>query len=248
MATYTDDGIVLRTHKLGEADRIITLLTREHGKIRAVAKGIRRTSSKVGARLEPFNQVRAQIIERSGLDIVGQVVSLRLFGATLMTDYPRYTAAEAMVETADRLITQEGEPALAHYRLLAGALRTVAGETSDGPRPADMVLDSYLLRAVAISGFAPSLDQCVVCGCRSGLDWFAATLGGVTCGPDRPTGAVMIDTDQRLYMPALMTGDWPSTRAVSDHTRARVASLIASFVTWHIDSALRSLKHVEHGG
>ena len=54
MPTYRDEIVVLRTHKLGEADRIVTMLSRQHGKIRAVAKGVRRTSSKFGSRLEPF--------------------------------------------------------------------------------------------------------------------------------------------------------------------------------------------------
>ena len=66
---YRDEAIVLRTHKLGEADRIITLLTREHGRVRAVAKGVRRTTSKFGSRLEPFTHVDVQLAEGRNLDI-----------------------------------------------------------------------------------------------------------------------------------------------------------------------------------
>ena len=61
MPTYSDEAVVLRTQNLGEADRIVTLLTRRHGKVRAVARGVRRTSSKFGARLEPFSQVDLQV-------------------------------------------------------------------------------------------------------------------------------------------------------------------------------------------
>ena len=72
MALYRDESIVLRTQKLGEADRIITLLTRRSGRVRAVAKGVRRTSSRFGSRLEPFTHVDLQIAEGRSLDVVTQ--------------------------------------------------------------------------------------------------------------------------------------------------------------------------------
>ena len=76
MPLYRDEAVVLRTHTLGEADRIITLLTKEHGRIRAVAKGIRRTKSRFGARLEPFMVVDVQCYEGRNLDTVTQAESL----------------------------------------------------------------------------------------------------------------------------------------------------------------------------
>ena len=88
MPTYRDEAVVLRTHKLGEADRIITMLSRGHGKVRAVAKGVRRTSSKFGARLEPFSHVDLQVAEGRTLDVVTQVESLQAFGEPLTDDYP----------------------------------------------------------------------------------------------------------------------------------------------------------------
>ena len=84
MRTYRDEAVVLRTWKLGEADRIISLFTREHGKVRAVAKGIRRTGSKFGSRLEPFGHVDVQLAEGRGtLVTVTQAESLHppLLGA-----------------------------------------------------------------------------------------------------------------------------------------------------------------------
>ena len=72
MPLYQDEGVVLRTVKLGEADRIVTLLTRDHGKIRAVAKGVRRTKSRFGGRLEPFMRVSLLIAEGRSLDVISQ--------------------------------------------------------------------------------------------------------------------------------------------------------------------------------
>ncbi|BDZ46654.1 hypothetical protein GCM10025866_25630 [Naasia aerilata] len=94
---------MLRTHKLGEADRIVTLLSRQHGKIRAVAKGVRRTSSKFGARLEPFMVVDVQLYEGRSLDTITQAESLASYGADIAADYGAFTAANVMVETADKL-------------------------------------------------------------------------------------------------------------------------------------------------
>ena len=102
MPVYRDEAVVLRTHKLGEADRIVTMLSRENGKIRAVAKGVRRTGSRFVARLEPFMVVDLQLYRGRSLDIVQQAVTLGAYGGDIADDYPRYTAATAMVEAADR--------------------------------------------------------------------------------------------------------------------------------------------------
>ena len=83
-ALYRDEGIVLRTQKLGEADRIVTVLTRRTGKVRAVAKGVRRTKSKFGARLEPFTHVDLQLYTGRNLDIVSQVESIRSYGQEIV--------------------------------------------------------------------------------------------------------------------------------------------------------------------
>ena len=80
MSLYRDEGVVLRTSKLGEADRIITILTRGHGKIRAVAKGVRRTKSRFGARLEPFMRVDVLIAEGRSLDVVSQAEAVAAYG------------------------------------------------------------------------------------------------------------------------------------------------------------------------
>ena len=107
---YRDTGVVLRVQKLGEADRIVTLLTRRRGKVRAVAKGVRRTRSRWGARLEPFNHVDVQCYTGRSLDVVTQAQTVDAFGAGIVGDYPRYTAGCAVLETADRLVAEEGDP------------------------------------------------------------------------------------------------------------------------------------------
>jgi DNA repair protein RecO (recombination protein O) len=131
---YRDDGVVLRTQKLGEADRIITLLTRQNGRVRAVAKGVRRTKSRFGGRLEPFTHVDVLIHPGRSLDIIMQAEVIRAYGKPLATDYPRYTAGTAMLETAERLTPVEKEPTIRQFLLLIGGLRAL-GEALEPDEP-----------------------------------------------------------------------------------------------------------------
>ncbi|HEX7744567.1 MAG TPA: DNA repair protein RecO, partial [Micromonosporaceae bacterium] len=149
---YRDDAVVLRVQKLGESDRIITLLTRRHGRVRAVARGVRRTTSRFGARLEPFGHVDLQLAgdpqgnQGSSLHTVSQVEGIDLFGKRFLDDYPRYTAASAIAETAERLSPVEREPSLRLFLLTLGAIRALA----ERAHPSTLVLDAYLLRGMAL--------------------------------------------------------------------------------------------------
>jgi DNA repair protein RecO (recombination protein O) len=163
VSIYRDDGIVLRTHKLGEADRIVTLLTRRNGRVRAVGKGVRRTKSRFGARLEPFTHVDLLLYTGRSLDVITQAETLRPYGELLAGDYPRYTTGTAMLETAERFTPVEKEPSLRQFLLLVGGLRALGDGTHD-PR---LVLDAYLLRSLAVAGYAPALDECAICGTRA---------------------------------------------------------------------------------
>ena len=245
MPTYRDDAVVLRTHKLGEADRIITLLSRRRGKIRAVAKGVRRTSSKFGARLEPFSHIDLQFAEGRTLDVVTQVESLDAFGPALTEDYPTYTAGQVMLETADRLVTEEGEPSLQQYLLLVGALRVLNRGTADGPRPAAMVLDSYLLRALAVAGYAPSFRDCARCGVEGPHSAFSPASGGVVCERCRPPGSARPSPETLELLGALLEGRWNATRDVAPRAAREASGLTSAFTAWHLERSLRSLAHVE---
>jgi DNA repair protein RecO (recombination protein O) len=139
MQGYRDDGVVLRTQKLGEADRIITLLTRHNGRVRAVAKGVRRTKSRFGARLEPFTHVDVMVHPGRSLDVITQAEVIRAYGTPLVSDYPKYTAGTAMLETAERFTPVEKEPAVRQFLLLIGGLRALgeAVDPSDRANQAD---------------------------------------------------------------------------------------------------------------
>jgi DNA repair protein RecO (recombination protein O) len=241
---YRDDGIVLRTQKLGEADRIITILGRSSGRIRAVAKGVRRTKSRFGARLEPFTHVDLMLHAGRSLDVITQAEVIRPYGAPLTGDYPRYTAGVAMLETAERFTPVEKEPALRQLLLLIGGLRTL----SDGEHDSRLVLDAFLLRSLAVAGYAPALEECARCGASGDvrrLPAFAVAAGGMVCASCRPPGAASPAAPTVALMLALLRGDWDSADRSERRHRVECSGLVAAYLQWHLEHSIRSLRHVE---
>ncbi len=241
MTTFRDEAVVLRTHKLGEADRIITLLTRHHGRVRAVAKGVRRTSSRFGSRLEPFMLIDVQLWQGRSLDIVNQVVTLSPYGGPIAADYRRYTAATAMVETAERMTENEREPATQQFLLLVGGLRTLATGTHD---PA-LVLDAFLLRSLSVAGWAPSFDACARCGQPGPHRAFAVAAGGVVCPACRPPGSAAPAPATLELLSSLLAADWDVADASCVPERREASGLVAAYLQWHLERGVRSLQHVE---
>lgn len=239
MPLYRDEAVVLRTHKLGEADRIVTFLTRYHGQVRGVAKGVRRTSSKFGSRLEPFMVVDVQLYEGRNLDTVSQVETIDAYGKQIIEDYATYTAANAMVETAEKLTGDD--PASQQYLLLVGALRSLARAEHD---PA-LILDSYLLRSLAIAGWAPNFAECANCSKHGEHSAFVIAVGGVVCSDCKPAGAAVIDGETTRLLGSLLAGNWDVADASTPKARAAAAGIVAAYSQWHIERGLKSLQHVE---
>jgi DNA repair protein RecO (recombination protein O) len=232
---------VLRTHKLGEADRIITVLTRERGLVRAVAKGIRKTTSRFGGRLEPFMYVDLQLAEGRSLDIITQVETIDAFARDLGDDYPAYTAGTAMLETAERLVHDDGEPAVQQLQLIVAALRAL---TSVNDRPPGLILDSYQLRALAVAGYAPSFDSCAKCGAPGPHRDFHAASGGMLCHACRVPGSAALSPSTVVLLAALLSGDWDVAAAADDRSRREASNIVAAYLSWHLERGLRSLSHV----
>ncbi|HEY3091309.1 MAG TPA: DNA repair protein RecO [Jatrophihabitantaceae bacterium] len=251
MPLYRDEAVVLRVHKLGEADRIVTMLTRRHGKVRAVGKGVRRTSSRFGARLEPGSHIDVQLHSRYSvgsqaslggrtLDIVTQTESLGAYGASLAGDYSRWTAASAICETTDQL-TDEGEPAQRLYLLVVGALRALVAREHEG----GLVLDAFLIRAMAGAGWEPALDECAKCSAPGPHAAFNVAAGGAVCEGCRPPGSTRPDRDTLGLMAALLSGDWARADTSVAGPRREASGLIAAHLQWHLERELRSLPLVD---
>jgi DNA repair protein RecO (recombination protein O) len=243
MPLYSDEAIVLRTRKLAEADRIITLLTRQHGVVRAVAKGVRRTTSRFGSRLEPFTHVELQLAEGRNLDVITQAVTRSPYGESISADYERYTAASVMLETAERLVVEEREPSVQQYLLLVGALRAMA----DGAhRPTD-VMDSFVLRSLAVAGYAPSFEGCVRCGVEGQHRAFHPGSGGVLCPACRVPGSAHPAIETIRLLGALLAGDWALVDVADDRHRREARGLVSAYLSWHLERGLRSMPYAAEG-
>jgi len=143
VSLFRDTGVVLRTYRLGEADRIIVVMTEGHGKVRAVAKGVRRTSSKFGARLEPLTHVDLLLWQgRSELDIVNQVEVIETFRA-VREDLHRVAKGLSLLEVTDQM-AQERHPDRALYTMLVGALRALSDDHADPT----LLAPSFFLKAL----------------------------------------------------------------------------------------------------
>jgi DNA repair protein RecO (recombination protein O) len=241
VSLYRDTGVVLRVQKLGEADRIITLLTQKHGKVRAVAKGVRRTTSRFGARVEPFAHVDVQFYTGRTLDVITQVQTLDAFGVGIVNDYQRYTTGSTVLETADRLCPEEGDPVLRLYLLVVGALRALA----DRERDASLVLDAFLLRAMAFAGWAPAVSECARCNEPGPHSSFSVPAGGSVCPKCRPPGSATAAPETLGLLEALVHGAWQQADAASPSARREGSGLVAALLQWHLERQLRSLPLVE---
>jgi DNA repair protein RecO (recombination protein O) len=180
-----------------------------------------------------------QLFEGRSLDTISQAESVGSYGAEITADYGSYTAASAMVETADKLT--DAEPSLQQYLLLVGALRSLAR----AEHGSSLTLDSYLLRALSIAGWSPSFIDCAVTGAPGPHSAFVVQLGGVVADEVAPPGAPRLDRGTLGLLSSLLTGDWAAADAADDRTRSQASGVVAAYTQFHLDRGLRSLEHVD---
>jgi DNA repair protein RecO (recombination protein O) len=241
MTLFRDRGVVLRTYRLGEADRIIVLLTEQHGKVRAVAKGVRRTSSRFGARLEPLGNVALLLWQgRGDLDTVNQVEVIDPH-PRLRADLDRVAGGMSMLEVADQ-VAQERHPDPALYAMLVGALQVL----DDPDRDPTLVAPAFFLKTLVLEGAGPVLDSCVSCGATGDgaqLVAFSMVDGGMlcrSCRRGRPVGPEALALMRRI-----LGGSLGSVLASSAPPGAEEVTAIATeAIEVHLDRRLRTVRSV----
>jgi DNA repair protein RecO (recombination protein O) len=237
MPLYKEQGVVLRSVKLGEADKIVTVMTQGSGKVRAVAKGIRKTTSRFGARLEPFTHVSLLVYRgRGSLDTVSQAEILASF-PTLRSDLGLFAAGETMLEAVDR-VAEEHERNVRLFLLLLTGIRVLDACPTD---PA-AVAESFLLKLLSLSGFHPSLSACAVCGAPDPAR-FASGQGGAVCARDAEFDAGPVSRAALEHLAALAsTGLLESGEITADSTvRRESRALLFGFVEYHLERRMKSL-------
>lgn len=236
---YRTEGIVLRRHDLGETDRILTLYTRDHGKLKVVAKGIRKPSSRKAGHLELFMRSDLLIARGRSLDIVTQAELIDAY-PPLRTDLVRATYASHFIELLDAF-TEEGDASLPLYRLLADGLGWL-GETADLQRTARY----YELRLLDLAGYRPELFDCAVCAepVKPEDQFFSASDGGVVCqkcGQARPY-ARRLSLRTLKVLRYLQTRTFPVVEQVALSAAAHKESerLLYETLTYYLERRLRS--------
>ncbi|WP_427876374.1 DNA repair protein RecO [Gardnerella sp. 2492-Sm] len=234
MPLYRDEAVVLRTFDLGEADRIVVLLTKNHGKVRAVAKGVRRLKSRFGGRLEPFMRVDVLLAKGKSLDVISQASSIAAYAGTICSDYNLYEYASVMLETVDALVSGEFQDSSSQYTLLISALSSLC-QHKHSPKAIGM---SYAMRSLCLAGWSPRLVSCVVCGREDGLQFFAPSAGGVMCNTDHTSGSYICDENTRNLLIALSNGDWK----VLDSTCVdeKTVMCVERWCEYYLERSLRS--------
>jgi len=235
MGLYRDEGVVLRTIKLGETDRIVTLLAHRSGKVRAVAKGVRKPGSRFGARLEPTSHVAFQCYRGRELDVVTQVETITAHRA-LREHYGCVTHAVSMLEVVDQ-VAPEREPNPDLYRMLVGALRTL------DEQPSPLVSTAFFWKVLALEGFQPVLDTCTRCGDDAG-PFVAVDLdeGGVLCDPCSSTAGRRVDPAAVAVIADIVGGRLRAVLAAPPppEVLADVERLAIRAVEYHSERRLRS--------
>ena len=231
MGLKNDQGIVLRGYPFGEADRVVVILSPNNGKLRTVAKGVRKTKSRFGGRLEPFTHVELVLYEGRNLDTVTQASVIEAF-PTLRSDLDRVLAAGTMVEAIDA-VTQENESSLRAFLLLQRGLRTL----ESGSVHPDL-LTAFLLGVADVVGIAPAFDHCAGCGRRDGLVRFSFGDGGVLCERDRTPGAVALRDGLTDYLARMVSASLDDLPAADSSFSGEAIGVARRFLEYHLDRRL----------
>jgi DNA repair protein RecO (recombination protein O) len=230
---YRDHGVVLRTIRLGEADRIVSIVTEGHGKVRAVVKGVRKTKSRFGSRLEPMSHVSLQLYAGRELDTVTQAETIDHF-RSVREDLDRLAQATSMLEAVDQ-VAQEREANPRLYQMLVGALRALAA------RPvAPLIVPAFFWKLLALEGSQPLLDQCARCGAEDDLVAFELGQGGVLCRSCRQ--GMPVSADALALVRRILGGDLTRVLDEPDGPTALEVRALASYaMEFHLERRIRSL-------
>jgi DNA repair protein RecO (recombination protein O) len=241
MPVYKAEAIVIGRTNLGEADRVVTLYTRDRGKIATVAKGARKPKSRFAGRLELFTHLRALLAIGRSLDVVSQIEVVEPH-AGIRTDLHRMGHAAFIAEVTNRA-TEDREAAPELFAALRSALRTAA--VGD----AELAAIWYAAQVLVLTGHGPIVDRCVVCGRGIQHGVFSLALGGTLCAADR-------DRDQQASSASAIAlaaigflREAPaaalSNLALESRYRDEVTGLLQRYLEYRLETRLKSPAVIE---
>lgn len=239
---YPAHAIVLRRINLGETDKILTLLTREKGKLGAVAKGSRRPTSRFVGATELFGYCRMLLAVGQSLDVVTQVEVRQSF-PHLRVNLEKIAAASFMTELVDHF-TEERQPQEEIFDLLLTGLTVV--DMLDDP---GLIVTAFTLQLLAVAGYTPELAECVRCGEKGVYPAFSPAMGGVVCRACRPSvkDAMRVSPEALDAARALLAWRLPDAAQLelTDAARAQTLRLIRAFLLYRTDRPLKSARFLD---
>jgi DNA repair protein RecO (recombination protein O) len=228
------EGVVVRSLRYGEADRILHLYTPHRGKIGAIAKGVRRARSRFGGRLEPFFRLDLVLHE-------GRGELLTVTSAETLAGYPRLREDGAALDTAARAcdavarLFDTTEPHPDVYNLLCNELALL---DADPARAGHANQLAFRLKLLLAAGFAPQLGACASCGEREHLTGFSGAAGGVVC-PACEAGSFALDEEAHVFLVEALGQPLAQTPPASERALRQAERAIALTVEHHAGIRLR---------
>ena len=246
--SFRAEAVVLNHQDWGEADRLVTLYTRQYGKLRAVAKGARKTRSRKAGHLQPFTHVALQLARARGPYIITQAETVHAFGA-LRESLPLTGQAAYIVELLHRFSYDEEEANSAIFRLLVDSLTRLT--RGDDPW---LVARYYEMRLLDYLGFRPQLQTCLHCGnpLEPVAQFFSGSEGGIIC----PDCAIQHASLRPISMEALKylrhfqrsSYEVASRANPEPKIRAEVENLMQFYLTYLLERGLNSPRFIREVG
>lgn len=236
---YKSEGLVLGHHDLRDADRIVTVLTPEEGKVGAVAKGVRRPGSKLAASVQPFTQARFLFYRGRSLDTITQAEVVHSF-RPLRRDLDRLTYAAYAAELAGE-VARERDPAVALYRLLAATWEALASAELG---VLEVIARRFELGLLQAAGYCPTLEGCTGCGKLAGPWLFSPEAGGLVCPAcTGPQLAIAVDEGIIASMRAMLR--LPPGRVhvlkLGDAAARHIGSCLQACIVYRLERRPRAL-------
>jgi DNA repair protein RecO (recombination protein O) len=240
-ASFADEGVVLRRRTYGDADRVLVMLTREHGKLSVMAKGVRRPKARNGPGLDLLSRSQLMLIPGRNMAVLAQA---RQLGAGLAgNDLVRLSCAGVLAELVDATV-EEGHPETRVYDVLA----EVAARLDDPSSDARMELAMAAFTLAQLGGYQPELDRCV--GCRQPLQdrdgQFVPTLGGVLqdgCSREGALGLPCSASSLRVLR-RMAAADEATVKRLrwTDPLRDQVEAILIAHLEHHLDRPMKAAR------
>ncbi len=253
MPARESEALILRTYPFREADLVVVFFSRDRGKLRGIARGVRRPKSRFGAALERLAHVRISYFQKQTVELV-RIERAELAGPslTMRADYPATLALDYLAEVADGLLPDH-EPSDAHFRLLALVLDEVRRELDAGERPPERfwrILTYYALWSLRLSGWLPPLNVCLDTGeelAPGGPAWFDRGHDGLLSAAARASDSWLLSPESRelaqsmlgVNLQALRDQEWPADTAKD------LRRFLNQRLESHFEKRLRALPRLE---